>query len=875
MKIDLTCPAEVFRAVLPTAEIPAVTLTLFNLSDRVIVSAEACVRLEDKNGGEREKVVYRARALNGRPHSTFPMVVPCTFAEDIKAAEVTLEKIWFNDNAVWRRDPRNTVEYTPNTLPVSRGLTNLKYAAGETAVGYPSQQDGLWVCVCGRPNPDNAPVCDRCRRDKNLIFTRFNREAVEKQLEQRERQLELNSRNVLEDTARLQRIREEEYNRKKRRNRTRRRLALTGAATVLFTAALVLFGIPGLRLWSANKAIKRGEYAAAKNTLTELNGFGKAEDLLAETELLIAEQDARESEDPEILKAASQALRAAPEREGAADLALQAETRRARVLLDQGDYEAALEAAATLPEESEERTAIENACDYAQAKADFDGGYYVLAREGFLALGDYEDAQELASRCLYDPAVDYLEKGELDAALTALSQIPDYKDSRELIKKIHYMKGEELEATDLAGAAAEYQAADDYPGAAEKMQACTWEQAEEAFRTADFETAEKLYLSLGTYKTAEDRAKACTYTLAKRAFNATEYATALERLDTLPDNYEDVPELREKAAYLAGMDAMGAKNWTEAIRLLERVTGYKDADDQLKRARYEQAGALLEAGDGAGAKALLSDLGDYKKTGERMLEADYLIAVGLAEKGSDPDAAIEALEALGDYKDAKERLKALYYTKAQEAEALTQTLPAARLYDAAGDYANAKEKAAELYDAYYGERTDAVRNALDAGEYGLALTLLESMDRENLPEKYKALEGYYQEANLQTAERLFAEGKVYEALPYYRAAGEDARAQERMESPCYLILGTWESRTGEQYLFREDGSCRLKGAEYRFELKEDWLLRLCGKDEDDSAFRDAYRITSLTDRRMSLREMREEEEAASVYLIRVQEDSEE
>ena len=37
-KIDLTCPAEIFTAALPTEEIPAATLTLFNLSDRVITS---------------------------------------------------------------------------------------------------------------------------------------------------------------------------------------------------------------------------------------------------------------------------------------------------------------------------------------------------------------------------------------------------------------------------------------------------------------------------------------------------------------------------------------------------------------------------------------------------------------------------------------------------------------------------------------------------------------------------------------------------------------------------------------------------------------------------------------------------------------------
>ena len=76
MLIDLTCPAEIFRTEMPTEEMPAAQLTLFNLSDRVIVSVEATLKLTGKNREEREKVVYRARALNGRPHSTFQTAPP-------------------------------------------------------------------------------------------------------------------------------------------------------------------------------------------------------------------------------------------------------------------------------------------------------------------------------------------------------------------------------------------------------------------------------------------------------------------------------------------------------------------------------------------------------------------------------------------------------------------------------------------------------------------------------------------------------------------------------------------------------------------------------------------------------------------------------
>ena len=127
--IDLSCPAEIFRTAMPTEEVPAATVTLFNLSDRVIVSAEVLLRLLDEDGGETERLAYRGRALNGRPHSTFLMTVPCAPAEDLHSIDVIIEKVWYADNEVWRREPGKGIMYIPNNLPVSPALTKLKYAA--------------------------------------------------------------------------------------------------------------------------------------------------------------------------------------------------------------------------------------------------------------------------------------------------------------------------------------------------------------------------------------------------------------------------------------------------------------------------------------------------------------------------------------------------------------------------------------------------------------------------------------------------------------------------------------------------------------------------------------------------------------------------
>ena len=247
MFMDLTCPAEVFQVTLPTEEHPAAELTVFNLSGRVIVSAEVTLKLQNARGVDLERVTVLSQALNGRPHSTFRISLPCNPHPGTEGIAVFFEKIRFIDQEEWTRQEGNETEYTPNDLPVSTALTNLKFVAGETAKGFPSQQDGLWVCVCGRPNPDGMSVCARCRQSKETVFALYNRDAVETRISQRERQLDLATRSTREDLARMQRVREAEYREKESRKKRRIRRAVWFAVILAVLAALYFFAGPALR----------------------------------------------------------------------------------------------------------------------------------------------------------------------------------------------------------------------------------------------------------------------------------------------------------------------------------------------------------------------------------------------------------------------------------------------------------------------------------------------------------------------------------------------------------------------------------------------------------------------------------------------------
>ena len=593
--IDLTCPVELFSAALPTEELPAATLTLFNLSDRVIASAEVLLRLLDEDGAETERLSFRGRALNGRPHSTFLLTVPCAASPELKSLDVSVEKVWYTDNDTWRRDPARVVAYTPNALPVSPALTNLKYAAGETAVGFPSLQNGLWVCVCGRPNPEGEAFCARCGRQKELVFSRFSPETVEAQVSMKTRQLDLNSRNMREDTIRLQRLREEEYNRKKARRRTRLGIAGALLLSLALTAAAVRFGAPALSLAAGRKALENGDPAGAKAVLEPLGSFGNAKELLSECDWQLALQAAERSETPEEMAAAAALLRSVKDRPEAAAKADETDLLRARLLLARGQWQDALDVLAAVPD-SEARTELEQDCLAAQAYALQQAGKNEEARKIWLQLGDRPGAKEQAALCVYEPALALMDAGEWDQAVALLSQIPDYADSREKTLECHYRKAEKLLADgDPAGASDEFLLAGGWSDAPERTRALTYGRAEALYAEGNYRDAQPLYASIPDYLDANDKTRACSYALAKAAADDLEYTLALELLKDVPDDFPGAGELRAEASYHKAKSAVNREEWAEAAALLggidrQSLLGkYRDIENLYLRA-CEKAG---------------------------------------------------------------------------------------------------------------------------------------------------------------------------------------------------------------------------------------------------------------------------------------------
>ena len=584
MYIDLTCPAEVFRTILPTEEIPAAALTLFNLSDRVITSAEVMLRLIDKRGMETEKLSYRGRALNGRPHSTFMMTVPCA-AAGVCAAEVSVEKVWFQDKDVWRRNPANAIEYTPNALPVSRALTNLQYVAGDTAVGFPALENGLWICVCGRPNPEEETTCVRCGRNRDTVFARCTPEAVEAAVSMREKQLDLNTRSMREDTIRLQRIREEEYRAKQTRRKRRIRIAVCLALAIGLCAGIRFAGVPGLQLLAGRRALDSGDPEGAKQVFERLGTFGGADQLIPECDWAIARAKADAAATPEEMAEASAMLRAIEDNAEAVWKADETDLARARLLLARGERTAAEDALALVPEGTGDRDSLMREIRMAEAKEKLEAGEYDAARAIFLELSDLPGTADLAAECLYRPAEKCIADEDWDGAIALLSRIPDYRDSRSL-------------TGNLEGAAAEYLMAGSWGDAAERTANITLKQADALFEAGDLRGAHALYASLPDNPECAEKDKACRLSLARDAVNSMEYTLALELLEGIPDSEEDAGSLRAEASYQKAKTAVKQEEWETAVSLLAPL------DRQALRKKYKDIENLyLAACEGAGIEA--------------------------------------------------------------------------------------------------------------------------------------------------------------------------------------------------------------------------------------------------------------------------------
>ena len=934
MRIDLSCPVELWRYELPGDKYPACTLILYNLSDRLMNSVEITLLLKDQADEEIERIVYRAHDLDGRPSTAFQMIVPVNDKTRAHSAEVIFEKVWFDDNSIWRRSRGSMIEYTSNALPNSRSLEMLRFVAGTNAVGYPQEQEGLWLCVCGRPNADYAVECVRCHRRRDQVFTRYNRESIEKLVSQRERQLAMQSKSAREDASRMQLQREEEYN--KRKKRRRRIQAIVAAIVVVLGAAYgtVFHLLPHLNYQNAVTAMDNKDWGTAITAFAAMGEYRDAPTLLNSCNYQSAAELMAKGDDASLI-AARDLFISLGDYEDADTQAMEAEYRRANLFLADGDTASAAELYELLDGYADSDDKLTE-CAYLDACTLADNGSWAEAETAFRTLGDYADSAAMADECVYQQALAAVEAQKPDDALALLEKIPDHTDAAALTQQAHYVKGTLLrEDGDNEAAGNAFLLAGDYLDAAELVIACIYEPAEALLAEGNYSAAREMYARIIGHHDATEKYMFCSYTLADGALRDGEYALATSMLAVLPNDYKDTALLKQEVIYLPAKDALAAEDWQKAVDGFSRIPGYRDADTQLKKAqyglaetlvkadrldeaialyeqlgsykesvkrlrsaRYTRAGQLMTAGEYAraavlyeklgnysdsktnyrkaifaqadnaydegnyaGARALYMLLDGYASSETRVMACDYQIALKKAESG-DKLAAAELFASVSGYEDAEYQSQVLYYDLAEEAVANGQPILAGRYYALAGDYGDARAQAEENFDAYYLELSVTAQDAMDEGDYRLAITLLGAIDLNNLPGKYADLATMYQEAYYLEGVRLFDAGQPYEARAYFEKFPEYRASKTYLNRNCYRIIGDWMTDDGIRFTFREDGTCLANGLEIYFAVSGTYSV-LTG--ETPESLTQTHKISDITATTLNLRD--EREESAALYRL--------
>ena len=859
MKSDLTCPVEITKVTVSretedTKEHEQIVclIEFFNLSEKVIDSLQMNIICFDAEGTRLGGRLVRAAATGeGRAHFSGTFVPE--HVDGAVRVEAAVEKVWFKDGVLWRREERNVREYTPNQLPQGRELDRLRAVAGPDAAGYAREDDIVWMCVCGRANRTSDDKCLRCERKREEVLEKYSFAAIDATVGQKERDRQKSTEETLRRSSE-QTVKEQTAIRKKSKKKRR---AMKSIIVLLVLVALLLaaarWGVPYGASWYAQNLMDQGELMEAKRIFAFTaqywpDEFGAAasaercEDLMIER-FIKANTDV----------ALDEAMARAKVHDGANAPALyeRAVLARAQLAIDAEETDLAEQLLGAMPD-SEAAQEMLHALIYDIAAAARDKVDYPTAIARFASLGDYSDAEQQVKECTYDYGRQLMREGKYQLAHEQLLLVADRGDAITLIRQ------------------------------------CRYAIALDAQENGDYFAAADLYESLGVYEEAETRARYCRYTAGMRALSAGELELAARQLRQAGD-YEDAYDRFTDAAMTLGHAALSEKNYVEAISWLEQLPREGEAGDALNKATYAYARELEDAGQTDAAAMEYASLGDYEDSQERVKAIEYNTA--LAEMPLSPESALLRFEGLGDYRDAEklllqcryqaarklydqgeyeqalaeferltdyedaasqvrrcryamagekmedgeyEKAAALYeacgayldaeelamraqYARAQAYETAGEYELAAKAFAALGSYEDAKLRVAVCEDAWLKAAYTSARMDTELGDYASVIETLAPYWQAELPARYDEIPDLYEQACMQRAQALIDMRRPLDALELLEQMEPiNKTAKKKLDAYVYRIIGRWKDARGVEYVFRRDGSCAIAGEECYF-----------------------------------------------------------
>lgn len=793
MKIDLTCPVELWQYAMPAEDASECTFVMNNLSDKVVTSIQVTLACFDREDMLLFRQTERIQGLKAGVGERFSIMLLPTQWRDVEGVDLIIEKVWFDDATIWRHGNAPLTQYTPNTLPNGRTLDQLRFVAGKDATGFPQVQDQVWLCVCGRANPIESQRCCRCERRRDAVFASFSQENVRQVIAVHEQKLAETARRAREDNSMLVEAQEKQRIAKRRRRRQAVKLGLSAACILAVAAVVIIWGIPTMRYNAALRLLRDGQYNDARAAFSQMGDYRSAEAQLVECDYQEAKASLNAGGREALLKAAA-GFQALGDYSDSKSLWQQATYELGDIYLGAGSYENAAEMFQTLGDYEDSADKLRETT-YRQADALLASGNDDVAMVLFGGLQGYKDSALKVQACLYAQGRALFDAGEYQQAAEKLSQLGEYENAPELVRQSSYqLAGEKFAQGDFEEAGNLYLQAGDYQDASARANDCLYQLAQEKKIAGDYEKAAELFLRITGYLDSEGQAQTCIYQQAIQKKDAGDYEGAAALLETVT-GYDDAQRKLYECNYRMAMTALEAGDAARAEALLENVDNYEDSEKQLRIVRYQLAEEMLAQGNYEGALTRYNALGSYRDSVNKSKQCRYEIARAQMTAGKYAEA-IEGFTGLGGYQDSKALLEEATYQLAmsykttgdsQEAIDLLKSMPendqaaqelndmtmaeAKRLEDA-GDYAAAGAMYLALGDA------PGARERYNACQYVIAQGLRQSGDLAGAGAAFLALGDYEDAAEL--GKRCYDE--------YYGAAAVPAR--EAMEKKDYLTVIT-------------------------------------------------------------------------------------
>lgn len=787
MKIDLSCPVELWKFSTPTPEEPECTFVLNNLSEKVVVSVQVTMICNDREDRLVFRQVERIQGLSAGAGESFSIMLLPNQWQDVAGVELVIEKVWFDDAMIWRRDKASLTEYQPNSLPPGRALDELRFVAGKDAVGYPQIQEHVWMCVCGRPNPKQSRRCCRCGRGLETVMASYQKTNVDQLIAIHEQKLLDIAKKAREDASKLAQEREKAIKLKERQAKRRLRRIVALVCVMAAAAALFLWGLPALRLGQAEALLTQGRYEQARAAFASLGNSAWVQEKLLHCDYLEAKSWMDAGDLSSLQKAAV-------------------------VFAGQGEYE--------------DSHALWQQCFYRMGEMELEAGAFESAAENFQELGDYQDSTDKLREATYRQAVQLMANDGVTAAQVLFRSLGQYRDSQAKVLECEYLLGVAAEESNqLEAALRHYELLGDYQDVSQRMQATCYALAEQKLAQGAFEDAGKLYLRAGEYQDAKLKANNSLYQLAREVMEAGDYAKASELFGEIVP-YLDSESQQFECVYRQGEALFAAQDFSGAGEMFRSIPQHRDALDRAKECDYLIAQEYLAQGELEKAESLLQGLGDYQDSQKLLSQRYYDQALQAMAEGRFAEAAAQ-FQDLGDFEDSAQKAKECRYQQGMSAFAEGNYAAAIEAFRTLGKYQDAPQK---LEDSTY----QLAMQQKESGDMEKAIALFSSLPKHSEAQQQLSEISYTQavkkkeEGDLAGASDLFlALGEFQDARDQYQACQYELALQLRNQGKhaqagaIFLALGGYKDAAQlSQASFQEAFGSVADPAREAFQRKE-------------------------------------------------------